>query len=273
MSADAGDRVPTRESLTEATGATRNGVLSSPAREAGLPGTAAVDRLRVVIADPDRLARRSICGSLQQDGGFDVCAEAKDGLEAIDLAAHHRPDLLVMEIALPVVGGISVCREITTRVPDVRIVMFSIAQDHEVQVRALRAGAVGFLSKDMPIESILRALRAVAGGEVAVTRALTAYVVRLLRATPEHGIGVRPVRSPLTTREWEILDLICAGNSTRQISATLFLSEDTVYSHTKNILRKLGVHSRSDAIAMAAQLRQPRPEQPATRAAHAVTSC
>ena len=69
---------------------------------------------------------------------------------------------------------------------------------------------------------------------------------------------MRPVKSPLTTREWEVLDLICAGDSTREISAKLFLSEDTVYSHTKSILRKLGVHSRSDAVAMAAQLRRPR---------------
>ena len=91
-----------------------------------------------------------------------------------------------------------------------------------------------------------------------MTRSLTSHLVDLLRSTAENGIGMRPVKSPLTTREWEVLDLICAGDSTREISSKLFLSEDTVYSHTKSILRKLGVHSRTDAVAMAAQLRRPR---------------
>jgi DNA-binding NarL/FixJ family response regulator len=224
----------------------------------GRSGEPEVERLRIIVADPDPLARRAIRDSLQSDGGFVVSAEAKDGLEAIELAAHYRPDLLLMEIALPAVDGISACREIAQRAPAVRIVMFSVPQNEEVQVRALRAGAVGFLSKNATIESILRARRAVAGGEAAVTRSLTSHLVELLRSTAENGIGMRPVKSPLTTREWEVLDLICAGDSTREISAKLFLSEDTVYSHTKSILRKLGVHSRTDAVAMAAQLRRPR---------------
>jgi DNA-binding NarL/FixJ family response regulator len=217
-----------------------------------------VDRLRIIIADPDPLARRAIRDSLQEDGGFVVSAEAKDGLEAIELATHYRPELLLMEVALPSVDGISACREIVSRASEVRIVMFSVPQDQDVQVRALRAGAAGFLSKNASMDSILRALRSVAGGEAAVTRSLTSHLVELLRSTTENGIGMRPVKSPLTTREWEVLDLICAGDSTREISAKLFLSEDTVYSHTKSILRKLGVHSRSDAVAMAAQLRRPR---------------
>jgi DNA-binding NarL/FixJ family response regulator len=215
------------------------------------------ERLRIIIADPDPLARRAIRDSLQSDGGFVVSAEAKDGGETIELAIHYRPDLLLMEIALPGIDGISVCREVVRRAPNVRIVMFSVPQEQDVQVRALRAGAVGFLSKNASIESIMRALRAVASGEAAVTRALTAHLVELLRSTTENGIGMRPVKSSLTTREWEVLDLICAGDSTREISAKLFLSEDTVYSHTKSILRKLGVHSRTDAVAIAAKLRRP----------------
>ena len=221
-------------------------------------GHPVLERLRLIIADPDPLARRAIRDSLRAEDGFVVSAEAKDGLEAVELAVHYRPDLVLMEVALPAGDGISACREITSRAPEVRVVMFSVPQDDDVQIRALRAGASGFLSKNASIESIARALRSVAGGETAVTRALTSHLVELLRATTENGIGMRPVKSPLTTREWEVLDLICAGDSTREISAKLFLSEDTVYSHTKSILRKLGVHSRSDAVAMAAQLRRPR---------------
>ena len=229
-------------------------------------GEAEGGRLRIVLADPDPLARRAIRDFLQADGGFVVAAEAKDGLEAIELARHYRPDLLLMETAMPRIDGISACYEVVARAPEVRIVMLSVAQDREVQVRALRAGAAGFLSKDIPIESVVRALRAVAGGEAAVTRQLTSYLLEELRSTAANGIGMRPVKSPLTTREWEVLDLICAAASTHEISAKLFLSEDTVYSHTKSILRKLGVHSRTDAVAIAAQLRRFRLVEPAAPA-------
>jgi NarL family two-component system response regulator LiaR len=216
-----------------------------------------VERLRVILADPDPLARRAIRDSLRAEGGFLVAAEARDGHEAIELAVHYRPDVVLMEVALPGVDGISACREITGRVATVRVVMFSVPQDREVELRALRAGAAGFLSKNSSIESLARALRSVANGEAAVTRSLTSHLVDLLRSTAENGTGMRPVKSPLTTREWEVLDLICSGDSTREISAKLFLSEDTVYSHTKSILRKLGVHSRGDAVAVAAQMRRP----------------
>jgi DNA-binding NarL/FixJ family response regulator len=216
-----------------------------------------LQRLRVIIADPDPLARRAIHDSLARDAGFVVSAEAKDGVEAVELAVHYRPELVLMEVGLPGLDGISACRQIVTRAPSVRVVMFSVPQDREVELRALRAGASGFLSKSMAIDSVGRALRSVAGGEAAVSRSLTGHLLELLRATTEDGRGMRPVKSPLTTREWEVLDLICAGDSTRDIAGKLFLSEDTVYSHTKSILRKLDVHSRAEAIEAAARLRQP----------------
>jgi DNA-binding NarL/FixJ family response regulator len=219
--------------------------------------TPAGERLRIIIADPDPLARRVIRDSLRDDGGFTVSAEAKEGIEAVELALHYRPELVLMEVGMPGLDGIGACREITAKAPEVRVVMFSVPQDRDVEIRALRAGAGGFLSKNANIEAVVRALRSVAGGEAAVTRSLTNHLVQLLRNTAENGSGMRPVKSPLTTREWEVLDLICAGESTREISAKLFLSEDTVYSHTKSILRKLGVHSRVEAVAVAGQLRQP----------------
>jgi NarL family two-component system response regulator LiaR len=186
-------------------------------------GTPPGDRLRIIIADPDPLARRVIRDSLRLDGGFIVSAEAKHGVEAVELAVHYRPELVLMEIGMPGLDGIDACREITAKAPDVRVVMFSVPQDREIEVRALRAGAAGFLSKNANIEALVRALRSVAGGEAAVTRALTNHLVELLRSTAENGTGMRPVKSPLTTREWEVLDLICAGDSTREISGKLFL--------------------------------------------------
>ncbi len=214
-------------------------------------------RLRVIVADPDPLARRVIRDALTAEPGFVVSAEAKDGVEAVELATHYRPELVLMEVGLPHLDGISACREIRARAPEVRVVMLSVPQDRDTELRALRAGASGFLTKSAAIDSVGRALRSVASGEAAVSRSLTSHLIEILRSTTEDGRGMRPVKSPLTTREWEVLDLICAGLSTREISGKLFLSEDTVYSHTKSILRKLGVHSRAEAVEAAGRLRQP----------------
>ncbi len=214
------------------------------------------DRLTVIVADPDPLARQVIRESLRADKGFVVAAEAKDGIEAVELAVHYRPQLVLMEVGLTRIDGIEACRQIVSRVPEVRVVIFTVGQEREVEMRALKAGANGFLSKNASISSVGRALRAVARGEAAVSRDVTLHLIEVLRRTSENGLGMRPVKSVLTAREWEVLDLICAGVSTRDISSALCLAEDTVYTHSKNILRKLGVHSRNEAVAKAERMRR-----------------
>lgn len=215
------------------------------------------DRLKLIIADPDPLARSVVRESVKIADGFVLAAEATDGVEALELASHYRPDLLLMEVGLPRIDGVSACREIVERSPTVRVVMFSVPQPHHVQVAALRAGASGFLSKNSPIDATLRALRSVASGDAGISRSLTMHLIEFVRQVPPGGVGMRPVRSNLTSREWEVLDLVCSGATTREIADRLFLSEGTIYTHTKSIMRKLGVKSRDDAIAAAARLRQP----------------
>jgi two-component system, NarL family, response regulator LiaR len=195
--------------------------------------------------------------SLQAAKSFVVAAEARDGIEAVELAVHYRPQLMLMEVGLSRIDGIQACRQIISRAPEVRVVMFSVSQERDVQMRALRAGASGFLSKNASASAVTRALRAVAFGEAAISRHVTQHLIEVLRRTSENGIGMRPVKSVLTAREWEVLDLICAGSSTREISDALVLSEYTVYTHSKSILRKLGVHSREEAVAKAERLRRP----------------
>jgi two-component system, NarL family, response regulator LiaR len=217
------------------------------------------ERIRLIIADADPLARRVIRDSFGASTGVVVTAEAKDGIEAVELAHHYRPELVLMEVRLPRIDGIEACRRIVAAATDARVLMFSIDEDPEVEMKALRAGASGFLYKDVSNEAIMRAVKAVSRGEAAVSRKLTMRLIELMRRTSEGGVGLRPVKSELTNREWEVMDLICAGAATREIANTLFLSEDTVYSHSKRILRKLGVHSRQEAVIAVQQLRCPLP--------------
>jgi DNA-binding NarL/FixJ family response regulator len=216
------------------------------------------ERIRLIIADADPLARRVIRDSLaRESGGVVVVAEARDGIEAIELTTHYKPELVLMEVRLPRVDGIEACRRIAQATPEVRVLMFSIDQDPAVEMKALRAGASGFLYKDVSDDAILRAVRAVSNGEAAVSRQLTMHLIELMRRTSEGGAGLRPVKSKLTNREWEVMDLICAGAATREIAAALYLSEDTVYSHSKRILRKLDVHSRAEAVVAVQRMRCP----------------
>jgi two-component system, NarL family, response regulator LiaR len=216
-----------------------------------------LDTIHVVIADSDPLARRVVRDALQDRTGFVVPAEASTGLEAVELSLHYRPDITLMEISLPGLDGLTATRRIRAEAPEVRVLILSRDDKESIQLQALQAGAAGFVSKNVAVETVSRVVQSVVAGEAAISRKMTMRLIERLRQLPVGGTGMRPVRSPLTEREWEVLDLLCQGKNTREIAEALVLSEETIYSHSKNVLRKLDVHSRREAVEAAAQLRQP----------------
>jgi NarL family two-component system response regulator LiaR len=213
------------------------------------------DDVRLIVVDPDALSRRSVVDALRLDGRFAVIAQAESSVEAVELARYYRPQLLVIAAASEGIDAIGVVEQLAESAPDVGVVLLSASRDLELEMRAVRAGAAGFLDKTAGVAAIAHGLKRAALGESVISREMTRHLVDRLRRTPEDGNGIRPVKSPLTDREWEILDLICIGSTTREMADGLFLSRETVNSHVKRILRKLGVHSRIDAIAMAGRMR------------------
>lgn len=213
-----------------------------------------VDPIRVIIVDPDPLPRRMVREVIEAAPDFVVIAEASDGIEGTELACRHRPDVLLIEATLPGLDGIAVTRRIGELAPGVNVVVFAMARDDDLELRALRAGAQGFLSKEDGVDAMPQALRAVAHGEVAISRALTMRLIKRMRRTPGAGTGMRPVKSQLTAREWEVLDLLSAGATTAEVAEALVVAEDTVNSHVKNVMRKLGVRTRREAVEAAEAL-------------------
>jgi two-component system, NarL family, response regulator LiaR len=209
---------------------------------------------RVVVVDDDEQLRGRLRAALQ-DAGLTVIAEADNGRDAIDLAAHFKPDVMVMDIVMANIDGLSATRQIVARAPTVRILLLTASDDVDLGMVGLRAGAAGHQVKGVPVGDIVEAVLRMAAGEPVVGPDLTWRLIESLRALPVGGQGVRPVRSKLTPREWEVLDLLCAGLSVDQIADELVLARDTVRTHVKRLLRKLGAHSQAEAISIANGIR------------------
>lgn len=215
--------------------------------------------LRVVIADGDDEARARLRDVLER-AGIGVVAGAGTGAEAVQMAARMQPDVVLLDLDLPELDGVEATRLILQADELARVVVLADDEDEDAGIAALRAGAVGFLSKGIEPAALPRIVRGVSDGEAALSREMTLRVVERLRRRSA-PTGLRPVRSVLTAREWEVLDLLCEGASTASLAQELALSTETVRSHVKAILRKLGVSSRAEAVGAARRLREQAAEE------------
>jgi NarL family two-component system response regulator LiaR len=216
--------------------------------------TTRATNVRVLLVDQDPLVRRVVRDALAA-GGISVVAEAGDGREAVDLASRCKPDVVLMDLVLPELDGPTTIRRIVSATPLVRVVVLTAAKDAPTGISALKAGASGYVTKDVDPSTLPRIIAAVANGEAAVSRAFVSVLIDRLRSAPEGNAGLRPVRSRLTPREWEVMDLLCAGYSLDDVTDTLVVSPETVRSHLQRAMRKLDVHSRDAAVEAVRELR------------------
>ena len=213
------------------------------------------ERLRVLVVDDDPLVRRMIRDVLNPEGIL-VVGEAEDGRDAVRAARYYKPDVILLDVVMPSVDGLTALEQIMAdRRIDAKVVILTVRGENDLGYLALRMGAVGYLNKDLDVGVLPRVLRDVAEGGAALSRSFTAHLAGRLRDMPEGAVGMRPVRSVLTTREWEIVDQLCTGRSTKQIADVLVVSTETVRTHVKNILRKLDLHAREDIVDLVKRLR------------------
>jgi DNA-binding NarL/FixJ family response regulator len=209
--------------------------------------------IRILIADDQPLMRAGFKAVLEATGQIKVVAEAEDGEQAIAAAQQHQPDVILMDIRMPGVDGL----EATRRLPRQRVLVLTTFGLDEYIVEALRAGASGFLTKDAPAQELVAAVKAVAAGDAvlapAVTRRLLDHVAHRLPA----AIGPPPdALASLTDREREVFELVAAGLSNAEIANALVVAEPTVKTHVSNLLSKLGLRDRVQAVILAYELRR-----------------
>jgi DNA-binding NarL/FixJ family response regulator len=209
-----------------------------------------VTQLRVVIADDHAPMRAGVRLALEGHG-FHIAAEAADAGGAIQAALREKPDVCLLDIDMPG-SGIAACAEITSQLPDTSVVMLTVSRNDGDLFAALKAGAVGYLLKGMDPGRLAAALRGVLEGEAPLPRTLVARLIDEFRERARHGQTgpVRPTEHDLTSREWEVLDLVADGLKTRDIAQRLYISETTVRRHVGAILKKLQVEDRDAAVRL-----------------------
>ena len=218
----------------------------------------ALEELRVVVADDHALYRRGLVMELDDADDIEVVAEAASGEEAVESASHLAPDVVLMDVRMPGIGGIEATRQLSEQIPTTRILMLSVSDEDDDLFEAVKAGAAGYLLKESSILDIADAARRVASGHSFVsprlaTRLLEEFADMARRLEPSGGS--EPPGPTLTEREVEVLRTMAEGADNRAIAAAVGLTEHSVRNHVRNILEKLQLHSRAEAVLFAVRTR------------------
>ncbi len=224
---------------------------SSAAAQDASPRT---EPIRTMIVDDHALFRRGLEMVLEGEPDIDLVGQASDGAEAVEKAAASLPDIVLMDIRMPRSNGIEACRAMKEAAPSAKIVILTISDEEEDLFEAIRAGASGYLLKDIPLDEVADTVRAVHGGQSLINpsmagKLLTEFAALARRDEEERAQEVPAPR--LTEREMQVLKLVARGMNNRDIAKELFISENTVKNHVRNILEKLQIHSRMEAVMVA----------------------
>ncbi|WP_445262975.1 response regulator [Pseudokineococcus sp. 1T1Z-3] len=220
--------------------------------------------IRVLVVDDHVLYRKGLERVLELEDDIRIVGEASDGAEAVARAEELLPDVVLMDVRMPKSTGIEACAAIRASVPSTRIVMLTMSDEEEDLFSAVRAGAVGYVLKDVPGEEVAAGLRAVHGGQSLLSPAMASHLISEFAALTRHEaerVEAPAVPAPrLTARELEVLRLVARGMSNRDIAGELWISDNTVKNHVRNILEKLQLHSRMEAAMYAVRARLVEPE-------------
>ena len=203
------------------------------------------DAIRVMIVDDHPVVRNGLSGMFAGEPGFEVVGEASDGSEALRRARAISPDVILMDLRMPEMDGVSAIAALSAAGVPARVLVLTTYDTDSDVLAAIEAGATGYLLKDAPPNELFKAVRAAAGGETVLSPTVATRVVGQMRA---------PVQEPISQRELEVLELVAQGTSNRDTAARLFISEATVKTHLMHIYGKLGVNDRAAAVAEAFNL-------------------
>jgi DNA-binding NarL/FixJ family response regulator len=206
----------------------------------------------VLVVDDHALFRRGLIMVLESEEGVEVVAEAEDGDEAIAKAEEFAPDVVLMDVRMPKTSGIDATRQIADVIPTAKILMLTVSDEEEDLFEAIKAGASGYLLKEISIEEVADAIRAVVEGQSLISPSMASKLLTEFNSLAKRAEEKQNIPTPrLTDRELEVLKLVAQGMSNREIAGQLFISENTVKNHVRNILEKLHLHSRMEAVVYA----------------------